>query len=121
MLLARQKVVRKLAQSPRPDYGFDYNEARDNYVVNEEEAQIVRWIFRAVGVEGHSLNSVKKAFDREWIATAERFPLLGRQLESGRLSRFASSAAYTSGQTRHKRFSIGTQATPTTWTGRTTG
>ena len=59
----------KIIPSPTPDYGFEYNEARDTYVVNEEKMRIVRRIFRMVGVEGHSMNSVKKSFDREGIPT----------------------------------------------------
>jgi site-specific DNA recombinase len=59
----------KLIASPTPDYGFDYNGARDNYVVDEEKMQVVRRIFRMVGAEGESLNSVKKTFDREGVPT----------------------------------------------------
>jgi hypothetical protein len=58
-----------LIASPTPDYGFDYNGARDNYVVDEEKSQVVRRIFRMVGAEGTSLNSVKKTFDREGVPT----------------------------------------------------
>ena len=49
------------------DYGFKYNDARDNYVVHEEEMRIVRRVFRMVGVEGRTINAVKKAFDREGV------------------------------------------------------
>ena len=59
----------KMVPSPTPNYGFEYNEARDNYVVNEERMRVVRHIFRMVGVEGHSMNSVKKTFDREGVPT----------------------------------------------------
>jgi len=59
----------KVVATHTPDYGFEYNEARDNYVVNEETMRIVRRIFRMVGAEGHSLNSVKKTFDREGMPT----------------------------------------------------
>src|SRR5687767_13645147 len=59
----------KLIPSPTPDYGFDYNGTRDNYVVDEEKMQVVRRIFRMVGAEGDSLNGVKKTFDREGIPT----------------------------------------------------
>jgi site-specific DNA recombinase len=52
-----------------PNYGFEYNEARDNYVVNEAKMRVVRRIFRMVGAEGYSLNSVKKALDREGVPT----------------------------------------------------
>jgi site-specific DNA recombinase len=59
----------KIVATHTPDYGFEYNEARDNYVVNEEKMRVVWSIFRMVGVEGHSLNSVKKALDREGVPT----------------------------------------------------
>jgi hypothetical protein len=58
-----------LIPSPTPDYGFDYNGTRDNYVVDEEKMQVVLRIFRMVGAEGDSLNGVKKTFDREGIPT----------------------------------------------------
>jgi site-specific DNA recombinase len=59
----------KVVATHTPNYGFQYNEARDNYVMNEEKMRVVRRIFRMVGVEGHSLNSVKKALDREGVPT----------------------------------------------------
>jgi site-specific DNA recombinase len=59
----------KVVATHTPDYGFEYNETRDNYVVNKEKMRVVRRIFRMVGVEGHSMNSVKKAFDREGVPT----------------------------------------------------
>src|ERR687893_552758 len=59
----------KLIPSPTPDYGFDYNGTRDNYVVDEEKMQVVRRIFRMIGAEGDALNGVKKTFDREGIPT----------------------------------------------------
>jgi site-specific DNA recombinase len=59
----------KMIPSPTPDYGFDYNRARDNYVVDEEKMRVVRRIFRMVGAEGDSLNGVKKTFDREGVPT----------------------------------------------------
>ena len=59
----------KVVATHTPDYGFEYNEARDNYVVNEEKMRIVRRIFRMAGAEGHSLNSVKKTLDREGVPT----------------------------------------------------
>jgi site-specific DNA recombinase len=59
----------KVVPTRSPDYGFKYNDARDNYVVNEEEMRVVRRVFRMVGVEGRPLNAVKKAFDREGVPT----------------------------------------------------
>ena len=59
----------KVVATHTPDYGFEYNQARDNYVVNEEPMRVVRRIFHMVAVEGHSLNSVKKTLDREGVPT----------------------------------------------------
>ena len=59
----------KVVATRTPNYGFEYNEARDNYVVNEEKMRVVRRIFRMVGAEGHSLNSVKNVLDREGVPT----------------------------------------------------
>src|ERR671914_2787782 len=54
----------KMLRTSRPDYGFDYNRTRDNYVVDEEKMQVVRRIFRMIGAEGDALNGVKLAFER---------------------------------------------------------
>jgi len=59
----------KVVATHTPDYGFEYNEARDNFVVNKQKMRVVRRIFRMVGVEGHSLNSVKKDLDWERVPT----------------------------------------------------
>ena len=59
----------KVVATHTPDYGFEYNEVRDNYVVNEEKMRVVRRIFRMVGAEGNSLYSLKKALDRERVPT----------------------------------------------------
>jgi site-specific DNA recombinase len=47
------------------DYGFNYNEARDNYLVNEEAMRVVRRIFYMVGVENRSLYAARKALEDE--------------------------------------------------------
>jgi site-specific DNA recombinase len=59
----------KVVATHTPNYGFEYNEARDNYAVNEETMRIVRRIFRMVGAEGRSLNGVKRALDSEGVPT----------------------------------------------------
>jgi site-specific DNA recombinase len=50
-----------------PNYGFRYNAARDNYVVDTEQMRIVERIFYMVGVEGVSVRGVKRAFEREGL------------------------------------------------------
>jgi site-specific DNA recombinase len=59
----------KVLASRTPDYGFRYNASRDNYVVDEETMQIVRRIFRMVGVEGATAHMVKRTLEREEIPT----------------------------------------------------
>jgi len=59
----------KVMAGPRVKYGFKLNAARDGLVVDEEKMRNVRRIFRMVGSEGHSLNAVYKAFERERIPT----------------------------------------------------
>jgi hypothetical protein len=52
---------------PRPPYGFRYNDARDNYVVDAETMAVIERIFRMVGVEGHTMNATRLAFNREGV------------------------------------------------------
>jgi site-specific DNA recombinase len=57
----------KVIAGPSPDYGFRYNEDRDGYVVDEEKMPLVRRIFRMVGAEGATLNSVRRTLEKEGI------------------------------------------------------
>jgi site-specific DNA recombinase len=57
----------KIVPTHTPDYGFTYNAARDNYVVDAEQMNVVRRIFRMIGSEGTSMHAVKKTFEREGI------------------------------------------------------
>ncbi len=57
----------KVIPAARLDFGFKYNAARDNYVVVEEEMQIVKRIFYMVGVEGMTIRAVKRTFEREGL------------------------------------------------------
>jgi site-specific DNA recombinase len=54
---------------PFPNYGFQYNVVRDNYVIEANKMRVVRRIFQLVGTEGISIKGVKVAFDREGILT----------------------------------------------------
>jgi site-specific DNA recombinase len=49
------------------DYGFNYNAARDGYVVDEETMLVVRRIFRMIGVEGASIRGVVATLNREGV------------------------------------------------------
>ena len=59
----------RMVAGPVPTYGFRYNDARDNYVVDELTMPVVRRIYYLIGVEGCSINAVKLAFDREGVST----------------------------------------------------
>jgi site-specific DNA recombinase len=59
----------KIIPSSRPNFGFRYNAARDNYVVDQEQMRIVARIFYMVGIQGASINGVKRTFDREGLPT----------------------------------------------------
>lgn len=60
----------KIIAGRLPDYGFEYNETRDNYIVDEETMSVVRRIFYMIGVEGSSINAVRATLDREGVPTA---------------------------------------------------
>jgi site-specific DNA recombinase len=59
----------KVMAGPRVKYGFKLNNARDGLLVDEDKMRNVRRIFHMVGTEGHSLNAVCRAFERERIPT----------------------------------------------------
>jgi site-specific DNA recombinase len=59
----------KVIAGPSPDYGFLYNEGRDNYVVDEVTMPVVRRIFEMIGAEEQSLWAVKKILEREGVPT----------------------------------------------------
>src|ERR671910_99796 len=57
----------KVLAGHAPPYGFRYNDARDNYLVDEESMRIIARIFRMVGAEGHTMSAVRLAFNRELV------------------------------------------------------
>jgi site-specific DNA recombinase len=59
----------KIIPTGTPNYGFRYNDARENYIVDEEAMQTVRRIFYMVGVEGCSLRAVRKKLQTAGIPT----------------------------------------------------
>jgi site-specific DNA recombinase len=59
----------KVMANHRVKYGFKLNATRDGLLVDEDKMRIVRRIFRMVGVEGHSMNGVFKALEREHVPT----------------------------------------------------
>jgi len=50
----------KVIAAQRPNYGFEYNAARDGYEVDEETMRVVRCIFYMVGAEGRTIHAVKR-------------------------------------------------------------
>jgi site-specific DNA recombinase len=61
----------KILAGRRADFGFMYNAARDNYVVDAKQMRLVKRIFYMVGVEGYSIRGVKRAFERESLPTPD--------------------------------------------------
>jgi len=57
----------KVLAGPRPPYGFQYNDARDNYVVDPEKMAVVKRIFRMVGAEGRTMNATRLTLNREGV------------------------------------------------------
>jgi site-specific DNA recombinase len=59
----------KVLAGPAPDFGFQYNDSRDGYEVDEAQMGRVRDIFRLVAVEGRTLHAVKRALENEGVRT----------------------------------------------------
>jgi site-specific DNA recombinase len=59
----------KIVGNKVPNYGFQFNDARDNYLVDPNAMAVVRRIFHAVGISGESLSGVKKALDGGHVPT----------------------------------------------------
>jgi site-specific DNA recombinase len=68
----------KIIAKHTPNYGFRFNEGRDNYVVDEETMPVVRRIFRMIGVEGSSIRGAKRALEDDGVPVPSR--------KSGKLS-----------------------------------
>ena len=59
----------KVIAPPTLRYGFKLNAARDAYEVDEAEMEVVRRIFRMVGVEGSSPGSLAKPLEQQGVPT----------------------------------------------------
>src|SRR5918997_1502296 len=57
----------KVMAGHRVKYGFKLNATRDGLLVDEGKMLNVRRIFRMVGTEGHSMNTVYKTLEREQL------------------------------------------------------
>jgi site-specific DNA recombinase len=59
----------KIIPNGAPDYGFKYNDTRENYLIDEDAMHIVRRIFYMVGIEGHAIRAVKRKLQASGILT----------------------------------------------------
>jgi site-specific DNA recombinase len=57
----------RLVASKAPAYGFDFNEARDGYVMNKEQMRIVRRIFEWVAISRLSITGVVNRLKDEGV------------------------------------------------------
>src|SRR5215208_6871116 len=56
----KQKARLGKILSTRAAYGFDWNAARDSYVIDQEQMAVMRRIFYMAGVEGRSLCAIQQ-------------------------------------------------------------
>jgi site-specific DNA recombinase len=63
----KQKARLGKILSTRAAYGFDWNSARDGYVINPEQMAVLRRMFYMVGVEGRSLCSIQKQLSEDGV------------------------------------------------------
>jgi site-specific DNA recombinase len=66
----------KIVAGRMATFGFDFNDDRDGYVVNEEIMPVVRRVFEMVGVESLPIRTVKRVFEREGGANTKRWPMV---------------------------------------------
>jgi site-specific DNA recombinase len=59
----------KILAGRRVTYGFKLSEERDAYIVDEKRMQVIRRIFRMLGVEGSTIHGVKRTLEREGVQT----------------------------------------------------
>lgn len=59
----------KIVGGTKPNYGFQFNDARDGYKVDEGTILVVRRIFHMVGVEQRALNAVKRSLEADRLPT----------------------------------------------------
>jgi DNA invertase Pin-like site-specific DNA recombinase len=63
----KQKARLGKILSTRVAYGFDWNSARDGYVINLEQMAVLRRMFYMVGVEGRSLCAIQKELGEDGV------------------------------------------------------
>ncbi len=72
--LRKAREGKIVAAAPRATYGFKYNAARDGYLVDEKDMEVVRRIFRMIGGEGMVLHAVQCSLEREGVPTPNGQP-----------------------------------------------
>ena len=63
----KQKAHLGKILSTRAAYGFDWNAARDGYVINPEQMAVMRGIFYMAGVEGRSLCAIQQQLSENGV------------------------------------------------------
>jgi site-specific DNA recombinase len=63
----KQKARLGKILSTRAAYGFDWNSARDGYVINPEQMAVLRRMFYMVGVEGRSLCAIQEQLSEDGV------------------------------------------------------
>jgi hypothetical protein len=74
------RVVEAWHAALSPPYGFRYNDARDNYVVDAEKMRVIERIFRMADAEGYTMNLTRLDFNRE--AIRGKYPRMARKDEA---------------------------------------
>lgn len=59
----------------RAAFGFEFNEARDNYVVNPEQMEVAKHLFYMAGVERKTIYAIKHELERGGIRTPSGKPV----------------------------------------------
>ena len=72
--LRKAREGKIVAVGPRATYGFKYTAARDAYLVDEKDMEVVRRIFRMIGDEGLALRAVQRELEREGVPTPNGRP-----------------------------------------------
>jgi site-specific DNA recombinase len=70
----QRKVREGKVIAGRAAFGFDYNAARDGYVVNPEQMGVVRQIFRMVGVERTTIYAIRRHLEETGLRTVSGKP-----------------------------------------------
>jgi site-specific DNA recombinase len=65
--LKKAREGKIVAASPRATYGFQFNAARDGYLVDEKSMRVIHRIFIMVGEEAMPIRAVARTLEREMV------------------------------------------------------